>query len=412
VSARLLPGRLGPSLTIALAVFLGASTAHAAATYYVSPNGSDSNRGSESAPFRHLTKAAASARNPGDTVIVMNGTYDNEGVVAPDFVVTLRYSGSAGNPITFMAQNRGQAILDAMNTSSTSRCNGAASYLDLRNASHVVIQGFVIQRACDSGIQSNDNAHDITIRWNEIRNIANRTVTDQIGRDGIYLNAHEYNFTFDGNIFHDIGRTDGQANLHFDHGIYARAQSLTIINNVFYNMNRGWSIQLAEGASRWLIANNTFAFDNANGEGGQIIFWGTNSDIAIQNNIFYVPKGSAVNRFGATVSGCTFDHNLIYGASRPMTGSTSGIFIGDNQIVAQPSAGLFVNATTAPYDFHLRAGSPAIGYGAVVSSVRDDLEGRPRARSSWDVGAYASSTDGDSKPGERSRAQVPPSAQR
>ena len=245
----------------------------------------------------------------------MNGTYDNEGVVWPNFVVTFRYSGTAGNPITFMAQNRGQAVLDSMNTSPTSRCNGAASYFNLRNAAYIVIQGFVIQHACDSGIQSNDNAHDITIRWNEIRYIANRTVTDQIGRDGIYLNNHEYNFTFDGNIFHDIGRTDGQANLHFDHGIYARAQNLTIINNVFYNMNRGFSIQLAEGASRWLIANNTFAFGNANGEEGQVIFWGTNSDIAIQNNVFYNPKTSALNRFSASISGCTFDHNLIVGAT-------------------------------------------------------------------------------------------------
>ena len=52
-------------------------------------------------------------------MVVMDGTYDNEGVVAPNFVVTLQYSGTAANPITFMAQNRGQAILDSMNTSTT-----------------------------------------------------------------------------------------------------------------------------------------------------------------------------------------------------------------------------------------------------------------------------------------------------
>ncbi len=396
-------------------VFLcAASAAHAAATYYVSPSGNDSNRGTENAPFRHLTKAVSTARSPGDTVIVMNGTYDNEGVVAPNFVVTLEHSGAPGNPITIMAQNRGQAILDSMNTSTGPGCNGAASYFNLRNAAFIVIQGFVIQHACDSGIQSNDNAHDITIRWNEIRYIANHPVSDQIGRDGIYLNNHEFNFLFDGNIFHDIGRSSGQSNLHFDHGIYARAQNLTIINNVFYNMNRGWSIQLAEGAARWLIANNTFAFDNANGEGGQMIFWGTNKDIAIRNNIFYDPKGSAVNRFGASVSGSSFDHNLIYGASREVAGSTDGIVIGENQIVAQPPAEqkVFVNAATAPFDFHLRAGSPAIGVGFALPYLKSDFDGRPREGGSYDVGAYAFIGETSNGAGKSSKAQMPAASER
>jgi len=47
-----------------------------------------------------------------------------------------------------------------MNTSTTTACNGAASYINLHNAAFIVIQGFVIQRGCDSGIQSNDSAHD------------------------------------------------------------------------------------------------------------------------------------------------------------------------------------------------------------------------------------------------------------
>ena len=74
-----------------------------AATYYVATTGSDSNPGTQSAPFRHLSKAALTATQPGDTVIVMDGTYDNEGVVAPNIVVILSYSGTAGNPITFRA---------------------------------------------------------------------------------------------------------------------------------------------------------------------------------------------------------------------------------------------------------------------------------------------------------------------
>jgi len=330
-----------------------------AATYYVATTGSDSNPGTQSAPFRHLSKAALTATQPGDTVIVMDGTYDNEGVVAPNIVVILSYSGTAGNPITFRAQNRGKAILDSMNSSTTASCDGASAYFGLKSVSFIVIQGFVIQRGCDSGIPTDGAAHDIIIRWNEIRNIANHTVIDQIGRNGIYLHVAEYNFIFDGNSFHDIGRTDGQTLLHFDHGIYSQGQNMTIINNIFYNMNRGFSIQTADGASNWLVANNTFAFGNANGEAGQIMFWNNNSNITVRNNIFYNPNSSAIARYSATISGCRFDHNLVYGVSTVISDVT-GFTIGISQIGANP---LFVNASTAPYDFHLQPGSPGIDAG-------------------------------------------------
>jgi Protein of unknown function (DUF1565) len=343
-------------LTSVLTLFCQCASA---ATYYVATTGSDSNPGTQSAPFRHLSKAALTATQPGDTVIVMDGTYDNEGVVAPTIVVILSYSGTAGNPITFRAQNRGKAILDSMNSSTTTSCDGASAYFGLKSVSYILIQGFVIQRGCDSGILTDGAAHDIIIRWNEIRNIANHTVTDQIGRNGIYLHALEYNFIFDGNFFHDIGRTDGQTLLHFDHGIYSQGQNMTIINNIFYNMNRGFSIQTADGASNWLVANNTFAFGNANGEAGQIMFWNNNSNITVRNNIFYNPNSSAITRYAATISGCRFDHNLVFGVSTVISDVT-GFTIGTNQIGANP---LFVNASTAPYDFHLQPGSPGIDAG-------------------------------------------------
>jgi hypothetical protein len=363
-----------------------------AATYYVATTGSDSSAGSQTAPFRHLTKAAATATQAGDTVIVMDGTYDNEGVVAPNFVVTLYYSGTSGNPITFKAQNRGKAILDSMNTSTTTTCNGASAYFNLHNASFIVIQGFVIQRGCDSGIQSNDAAHDILIQWNEIRNIANHTVTDQIGRDGIYINSSEYNFTFDGNSWHDIGRTDGTTLLHFDHGIYAHSQNTTIINNLFYNNNRGYHIQLADGASNWLVANNTFAFGTGNGEAGQIMFWGNNLNITLRNNIFYNPNIAAMTRYAAITTGSVFDHNLVYGVSTVISDPT-GFTMGTNQIGANPS---FVNASNAPFDFHVNSGGPGIDAGMNLAQVTTDVDGSVRPQgASTDLGAteYATATN-------------------
>lgn len=389
-------GTRNPTLALLAGALMLLIPCASGATYYVGTNGSDSNAGTQSAPFRHLSKGAAVAR-AGDTVMVLDGTYDNEGVVSPGWVVTLYYSGTPGNPITFKAQNRGKAILDSMNSTTDTSCNGAYSYFNLYNASYIVIDGFVIQRGCSEGIHSNDSAHDIVIRHNEIRNIANHTVTDQIGRDGIYLNSSEYNFTFDGNVFHDIGRTDGVSYLHFDHAIYSHAQNLTIINNIFYNMNRGWSLQLADGASNWFVANNTFAFGDANGEDGQIMFWGTNSNITMRNNIFYYPNGYALNQYAATISGSTFDHNLVY----PGTGviaSSAGLTITSN-LSGSSAAPNFVSAGN--YDFHLQSGSAAVDSGVNNSSVPIDLEGTARPQgSSTDNGAYelATATTGPTIP--------------
>ena len=356
-----------------------------AATYYVATSGSDSNPGTASAPFQHVSKGVSAATNPGDTVIVENGTYGNEGVGPGNYVVTLYSSGTAGNPITIMAQNRGQAILDAGNTNNQT-CNGASSYFNLYNAAYIVIQGFVLQNSCDGGFISNDAAHDVTIRWNEIRNIGNWYITDQYGRDGIYLNNSEYNFTFDGNIFHNIGRTGGASN-SLDHGIYAHASNLTIINNVFYNFNTGWSIQIADGAANWLIANNTFAFPDAGGQDGQIMFWNGNSNIQLTNNIFYEPAGSALTQYSATIT-AEFDHNLVYGTSTVMDNGGAGVSVGSGNVMGQNP--MFMS-TSSPYNFALQSGSPAIGAATGLSQVLDDIMGTTRPSSGDAIGAYQGS---------------------
>ena len=78
--------------------------------YYVSANnGSDSNNGSETTPFQTINRAISFV-NPGDTIFVMNGTYQNNGYGTVDtatntnmnnnHVVTINKSGSEGAYIT------------------------------------------------------------------------------------------------------------------------------------------------------------------------------------------------------------------------------------------------------------------------------------------------------------------------
>jgi hypothetical protein len=198
----------------------------------------------------------------------------------------------------------------------------------------------------------------------------------------MFTNPNCHDFLIDGNVFHDIGRTNaGQ----LDHGLYLRGSNFTVINNVFYNIGRGWSIQMADGLNNVVIANNTFAF--ANGNRGQIMMWNTQSNVVIQNNIFFQAAGYAIVRFRSSVSNCSVDHNLVFGPPAMMADSTGCTLDATNQTGADP---MLVNGWLPPYDFHLQAGSPAIGAGVPVPSVSSDSDGNPRpSGSAQDIGAYA-----------------------
>lgn len=82
-------------------LLLLAFPAHAA-TYVVSPKGSDTNAGTASRPFQTIDKAAQTAQ-AGDTVVVKAGTYRES--------VHLRHSGTAAAPITFLAQPFGSVTV-------------------------------------------------------------------------------------------------------------------------------------------------------------------------------------------------------------------------------------------------------------------------------------------------------------
>lgn len=68
-----------------------------ATTYYVSPDGFDSNSGSENAPFRTIQKAADIVM-PGDCVIVKAGTYYER--------IKIRTSGTETSPIIFQGEKK------------------------------------------------------------------------------------------------------------------------------------------------------------------------------------------------------------------------------------------------------------------------------------------------------------------
>jgi len=99
-------GRKNASKRLSKAIFLfTVALPHMvfAATYYVAPSGSDSNPGAASQPWRTITKAN-SALQPGDTVFIHAGTYNNQ-------IRPARSGTSNSNRITYQAYGDGDVTL-------------------------------------------------------------------------------------------------------------------------------------------------------------------------------------------------------------------------------------------------------------------------------------------------------------
>ena len=99
----------------ALFVFIGFSVGAApssalAATYYVSPTGSDSNNGlSTSTPWQTLAKVNASSFNAGDSVLLQGGqTFAGCLTFTP-----ANLAGNKNNPFTIASYGTGQATVQA-----------------------------------------------------------------------------------------------------------------------------------------------------------------------------------------------------------------------------------------------------------------------------------------------------------
>ena len=378
----------GLNLLILLAALLISFCQSAsAATYYVSPSGSDSNAGSSTQPFRTVAKGTGIAI-AGDTVILKNGTYGNEGFISDgtgdtaSTPVSIYKAGTSSAWITVKAENKWGAVLDCGTTSSSSL--GCDAYFELGSGTaYWTFDGLVFTRGFYGGIHSNANAHHITVRDCKFEYIGNVNTSMQSGIAAFGGNTSSHDYLIDGNVFHDIGRIGGLPYLNHDHGLYMEAANVTIINNIFYNLNKGWSIQIANGAVNWLIANNTFAFPSAGD--GSIMLWNTISNLTIRNNIFYNQSGYAMTRYTANLSGCTIDHNLVYGSSGVLA-DTSGCSASVNQVGLNP---MLVNTSTAPYDFHAKPGGAGIDAGMNLAAVPVDFDGMSRPQgSSTDQGAF------------------------
>lgn len=112
--------KVGTFMFVLLTFLLLTSVSAQAASYYISPSGSDSNAGTYASPFYSITKAQ-SAASSGDTVYMLGGVYNNFTVASSDsnynYVIDISKSG-----ITYRAyQSSNPPIFDFSNVSTSKR---------------------------------------------------------------------------------------------------------------------------------------------------------------------------------------------------------------------------------------------------------------------------------------------------
>ncbi|MHC5672321.1 choice-of-anchor Q domain-containing protein, partial [Nostoc sp.] len=407
-------------------------------TYYVSGTGNDNNNGlNEGTAFRTLGTAVYRMKT-GDTLYVMNGTYDKG-------FTLFNFNGSADNWTTIKAYPGATPTIKTTGaginifSSSYVRVEG----LDLEgNRENITLQYALQQKdnlnnplTNSSGIEikswtnaqgvGGTNSHHIVISGNTVRNFPGGGIgamdSDYItfeknivsgnawyspyGAQGLGLNR---SFNFDNNttdykmIIEDNIVYDNQSLVPWSvagkitegHGIMLDTTNQTkdgtpylgktlIANNIVYNNgNSGIDAFAAKNVD---IVNNTVYQNSRVVTNTGEIKVNYSANVTVENNIMYASDNQAANVLNYSTN-VNFDHNLVYNSNK-FQASDNLKATGLRNILGKDPQ--FVDAAHA--NFALKPGSPAIDAGSnafnsITKNVPQDGDGNGTAV--IDIGAY------------------------
>ena len=380
-------------------------TARIAVTYFVSPNGSDNFNEEQSqnraTPFQSIQRAVDAAR-AGDTVIVLDGTYNEE--------IFLRHSGNAGEEIVIRAENQEGARL--------------LGFIHGRDVSYITIDGFDVTNSNDDVITQGIvffESHHITVSNNLVRDsfgggiafnqsdsilIEGNTTSgnaffspdahsgisifqpqrreDAEGEYGVIIrnNISFNNFNIVGNQNCCGGRpTDGngivlddfqnsqQRNGINGNGVDYDRRTLVENNITYANGGNGIHVFRSHDID---IRNNTSVDNLLNLNNGAQINVSSSRDVNVFNNI--VSEGDGLNAVRTSNSSrVTLEFNLIDGPAVGFNNTSTNIF-------AEPD---FITGT-----FELRGRSAAVNQGQDIDDAfSTDALGQDRIVGQIDIGA-------------------------
>ena len=431
-----------------LIMFLGAESAFSA-SYYVALSGSDTNPGTQSSPWKTITKAA-NTLIAGDVAYIASGTY-------PERLIP-QNSGSNGQYITYTAQTGADVVIDGATVTlppydsglvqienknyikisglqvhnAGPNPNNSGIYLDYSNniiienntiyntvssgigvwnSTNVVIDGNEIELACNDGEQE-----CITVAGTNGFEIKNNHVHHNgpgtIGGEGIDAKDGSSNGKIFGNRVHDLNRL----------GIYIEAwdkhtHNIEIYQNKVYNcLNDGITLASEMGG---LLENisvvNNIVTDNLNngisitpnGEVAQPPM----RNLSVINNTFYNNgDGSVAEPWGGgimvdnpnintlVIRNNIFGQNLLFQIliEVPVNGLSvdHNLINGFRGYLNEIRGSSFVEGNpfflnAANGDFHLGSNSPGIDSGSPLSAPNDDFDSVKRPQGTgYDIGAF------------------------
>jgi hypothetical protein len=193
-------------------------------TYYVSPSGSDSNRGtSPASAWRTVKRVNEASLQPGDGVLFEGGATFSDATLLPNA------SGRAGSPIIFGSYSQGNATLP--------------QGVWFRGQDHLGFEHLTI----GPGGNLQGTGNDITVEWCSIGNdglainaangnsgwtIDDNTI-NHTGNSGMLLEGE--NFTVSGNTITNTGLDSSIT--YGKHGIYLKVINATVTDNTITNFS-------------------------------------------------------------------------------------------------------------------------------------------------------------------------------
>jgi parallel beta-helix repeat protein len=406
-----------------LILILFACPAFPQTTYYVSPDGDDSDSGISIEDAFESLQQAAEIVVPGDSVLVLVGTYTG---------FDLRTGGTSSLPIVFKALGQNVTI----NLTNPVTNDG----INIESADWIVIDGFKVINQPRAGIRIvtsdfviiRNNHCTENYRWGIFTGftdnilIENNTCALSEDEHGIYvsnsgdnpvvrnntcfanngcgiqLNADASmgddgiitNAIIEGNILYDNGNGGGAA-INLD-GV----QESVIFNNLLYN-NLATGIALfqidgAEGSRNNKVYNNTIV-NPENSRWAILVNTGSTGD-TLYNNILinhHSFRGS-ISIDESSEQGFVSDNNIIVnrlsdddGESNMSLSEWQSLGYDIHSLIALPEEQIFANHTAG--NFHLLENSQASNTGTNLVSdiVLNDLDNLSRPQGTgYDIGAY------------------------